>query len=78
MYPNRPNYYGARLMRRKPLTYFGILFSFLLPPLGFLLDLIGLLRDKHNGLRFIGWIFLMIVSIVMSILFVVIFANGIE
>ena len=73
-----PNYHAGRLMFRKPLTVFGVLFSFLLPPLGFLFDLIGLLRDKRNGARYGGWIFLMVVSIIMTPLIILVLFYGVE
>lgn len=63
----QPNYFAVRTATRKPLVFFGILFSFLLPPVGFLFDLIGLFLSLHKGIKIIGWIFLMIISVVMTI-----------
>lgn len=50
-----------------PYATFATLFSFVLPPIGFLMAFKGYWRDKHLGERYVGWIVLMVISTFSSL-----------
>ena len=54
-----------------PYTIFSIVFSFFLPPIGFLMAFHGYRVDKIVGERTVGWIILMSISVCMTILFTI-------
>lgn len=70
------NYIGARVVVNKPLSVFGTIFSFFIPPLGFLLAMIGFKRDKKYGNSYFGWIVLMVISVLMTGVWIAIFITG--
>ena len=52
--------YGAYAM-------FATLFSFVLPPIGFLMAFKGYWRDRQIGERYVGWIVLMVLATYSSL-----------
>ena len=70
------NYIGFRAVVNKPLSVFGTIFSFFIPPLGFLLAMIGFSRDKKYGNSYSGWIVLMVISVLMTGALIAIFITG--
>ena len=67
---NGPNRMMMRVMG--PYAFFATLLSFMLPPIGFLLAFRGYWLDKHNGERYGGWIFLMVIAVFSSIIILIV------
>ena len=65
----RPNWVVYRAMG--PLGYFGTFFAFVLPPLGFFMGYKGYRRDKEAGERYVGWIVIMAISVLTSIIYTI-------
>ena len=66
---NGPNRMMIRAMG--PYAFFVTFLSFMLPPIGFLLAFRGYWVDKHNGERYGGWIFLMVIAVFSSIIMLI-------
>lgn len=66
---NGPNRMMIRVMG--PYAFFVTILSFVLPPIGFLLAFRGYRIDKHNGERYAGWIFLMVIAVFSSIVMLI-------
>lgn len=59
------------LFTQGPYALFSTIFSFLLPPIGFLMAFHGYRKDKANGERYFGWIVLMTISVLASIVMII-------
>ncbi len=59
------------LFTQGPYALFCTLFSFILPPIGFLMAFHGYRKDKAMGERYFGWIVLMTISVLSSIAMIV-------
>ena len=55
-----------------PYAWFATLFSFILPPIGFLMAYHRYRIDKQLKERYVGWIFLMAISVLSSIFIIAI------
>ena len=61
---------NQRMMMRimGPYAFFATMFSFIIPPIGFLMAYSGYRKDKAANERYGGWIFLMAISVLSSII----------
>ena len=66
--PNPSQRAMMRLMG--PYAWFATLFSFILPPIGFLMAYYGYIKDKERKERYFGWIVLMAIS-VLALIFII-------
>ena len=64
---------NQRMMMRimGPYAFFATMFSFILPPIGFLMAYSGYRKDKAANERYGGWIFLMVISVLSSVIIIV-------
>ena len=64
---------NQRMMMRimGPYAFFATMFSFILPPIGFLMAYSDYRKDKAANERYGGWIFLMTISVLSSIVMIV-------
>lgn len=51
-------------------AFFSVMFAFLIPPIGFLMAYHGYKKDKAIGERYGGWIFIMIIAVFATIVYV--------
>lgn len=63
---------GRRLLFSHPYAVFCTIFSFLLPPIGFLMAFHGYRKDKEIGDSYVGWVVLMIISSLATIVLIII------
>ena len=59
------------LLTQGPYALFSTIFSFILPTIGFLMAFHGYRKDKANGERYFGWIVLMTISVLASIVMII-------
>ena len=64
---------NQRMMMRimGPYAFFATIFSFILPPIGFLMAYSGYRKDKAANERYGGWIFLLAISVLSSVMIIV-------
>ena len=68
-----PNNNPNRMMMRAmgPAAFFTTILAFILPPIGFLIAFRGFWVDRQNGERYVGWIVLMVIATLSSIIMIV-------
>ena len=52
-------------------AFFSVMFAFLIPPIGFLMAFNGYRKDKAIGERYGGWVFIMIIAIFATIVYLI-------
>ncbi len=67
MSPNNNRSHWLMFHLMGPLAFFSFFFSFILPPVGFLMAFSGYRRDKAAGERYVGWIVIMCISVLFSL-----------
>ena len=58
-------------------SVFATIFSFFLPPIGFLMAFFGFWEDRKNNESVVGWTFLMVISVLMTVLYIILFVSDI-
>ena len=75
MSPNNNGSYGGRAIVRRmgPFAFFATVFAFAIPPIGFIMGLSRCLENKQTGESCAGWISIMVISVIMTLIYFVLF-----